>query len=79
MGQRNLKWAREEMELEVLEGKRDEQKVGEGEGEGEGYLVSLGLGFREVEERNWRDDISLLRCLHAQLALNREEMDKWRV
>lgn len=60
------------MELEALEGKRDEQKVREEEGEGEGCLVRLGLGFREVEERNWRDDISLLRCLHAQLALTRK-------
>lgn len=42
------------MELEVLEVNRDEQKVGEGEG----GLERLGLGFREVEERNWRDDIS---------------------
>lgn len=46
------------MKFEVLEVKREEQKVGEGEVVAEGGLESLGLGFREVEAINWRDDIS---------------------
>jgi hypothetical protein len=60
------------MEFEILEVKREEQKVGEGELIAEGGLESLGLGFREVEERNWRDDISPLSSLDSRCENGRE-------